>query len=217
MEINDKIDIERIDAKISEARLRLWQGRDKSGLSQTEAAEAAGLSQPLISAFESGSRNISLKDLLILCQLYGLDVSYVFDEKPAEPESLAISKYLERGLSIEQELSAPVKGISKGIAETFLALNVYKVIRLLYMQNPHHSGTRLFNVSVQQLEKAIAKSTDDLENKLTGLIALHPASAKKIDPCEQSLAALRDFIKEIEDIILACDNYNTNQTVLQEK
>ena len=217
MEINDKIDIEQIDAKISEARLRLRQGRDKSGLSQTEAAEAAGLSQPLISAFESGSRNISLKDLLILCQLYGLDVSYVFDEKPAEPESLEISKYLERGLSIEQELSAPVKGISKGIAETFLALNVYKVIRLLYMQNPHHSGTRLFNVSVQQLEKAIAKSADDLENKLTGLIALHPAEAKKIDPCEGSLAALRGFIKEIEDIILTCDNYNTNQTVLQEK
>ena len=217
MEINDKIDTEQIDAKINEARLRIRQGRRERNLKQTEAAKITGISQPLISAFESGSRDMSLKDLLILCQLYGLDVSYVFDEKPAEPESLEISKYLERGLSLAQELSAPVKGISKGIAETFLALNVYKVIRLLYMQNPHHSGTRLFNVSGEQLEKAIAKSADDLENKLTGLIALHPADAKKIDPCEGSLAALREFIKEIEDIILACDNYNTNQTVLQEK
>lgn len=54
--------------------VRLREARERKGLSQAKAAEAVGVQKAAISKIEVGQGLPSVKVLLRLCELYGVDV-----------------------------------------------------------------------------------------------------------------------------------------------
>lgn len=62
-------------------RLRLT--REAFALQQAEFAEAAGLSQPQYSQFETGKRLLSLKAALLLCSKYNITLDWLFLGDPS--------------------------------------------------------------------------------------------------------------------------------------
>lgn len=55
--------------------VQLLKLRKKSGFSQAEVAEKAGLSRSTISRIESFSLNPDLKTLISICNVYGISIS----------------------------------------------------------------------------------------------------------------------------------------------
>lgn len=63
---------------LSRTLFRLHDARIKSGLSQSEVASKMNLNSPsAISHYEMGKRELSVRDLLILCSIYDVSVTWV--------------------------------------------------------------------------------------------------------------------------------------------
>lgn len=78
------------DSLDAERRLlaeRLRETREFLGLSQQEAADAAGLTRLVISAIETGRRKIESVELLALARVYGQAVTYFLPASEAEAPS----------------------------------------------------------------------------------------------------------------------------------
>lgn len=86
--IHDSLDVER--RRLAE---RLRQTREFLGLSQQDAADAAGLTRLVVSAMETGRRKVESVELQSLARVYGQPVSYFLpnaaDELPPEVHFLA--------------------------------------------------------------------------------------------------------------------------------
>ena len=78
---------------------RLTLTRQAFGMNQAEFAEAAGLSQPQYSQFETGKRLLSLKAALNLCSKYNITLDWLYLGDPSGlPYRLADSlKHLRKG------------------------------------------------------------------------------------------------------------------------
>lgn len=63
-------------------------GRERAGLSQTELARRAGVTQPVVSEYETGRRQPSLPMLLKLVEASGHDVEIQLVHRAGEPEPL---------------------------------------------------------------------------------------------------------------------------------
>ena len=55
---------------------RLREARRKAGLTQAEASRRLGKAQSFLSKCESGERRIDFVELLILADLYGVDIDF---------------------------------------------------------------------------------------------------------------------------------------------
>lgn len=62
-------------------RSRLLQARERSGLTQTQAAKAIGKHQPYISKREAGDRDIAAVELEELAKIYGVPITFFFDSQ----------------------------------------------------------------------------------------------------------------------------------------
>lgn len=67
--------------------------RQKAGLTQRELAEAAGISQQVVSAYETGRREPTLPTLLRLVRAAGLDLRLRLE--PLDPHDTGVAQYLE--------------------------------------------------------------------------------------------------------------------------
>jgi uncharacterized protein len=72
--------------RLSAASL-LKEARQRSGLSQVELARRAGVTQSVISAYESGRRQPALPTLANLIEATGLRLTVTVEEPPREPLS----------------------------------------------------------------------------------------------------------------------------------
>ena len=71
----------------------LRSARQKSGITQHELAEAAGVSQQVVSAYETGRREPTLPALLRLVRASGLDIRFRLEL--LDPHDLALSEYMD--------------------------------------------------------------------------------------------------------------------------
>ena len=67
--------------------------RQKSGLTQRELAEAAGISQQVVSAYETGRREPTLPTLLRLVRAAGLDLRFRLEA--LDPHDEGMARYME--------------------------------------------------------------------------------------------------------------------------
>lgn len=193
--------LEKIEAALDEAHLRLKDKRLEKGFTQKEVEKITGISQPLLSAYESGSRELSLRDVFTLCMVYECDASYILGDKPAALNVPLDENELSSALELEQLLTRPLGEFEQGITDTFIRLYIYKAIRTAYMSNPRHKSSRLFKVSDEQVSIALARSLDELENGLPRLLEGKPSVSKQIELPPDNSAALREFISKTEELI----------------
>ncbi len=64
--------------------------RERAGLTQDEAAEASGISKPVISKTERGERAARVTELLPLATAYGVTAEQIAAEIAADPEVRAV-------------------------------------------------------------------------------------------------------------------------------
>ena len=197
-----RTDVPLIEETIHEARLRLKDMRLSLKMTQTAVSQKTGISQPMISAFEAGKRDLGLGDILRLCKCYNCDISYILG---GEPKAFELDREkeinIQNGLIAEQLLSRPLREVECGYSDSFLILCIYKAIRTLYMSNPRHKATRLFTVSEQMLDAALSDSEERLESELPGLLDAHPGLAGKVEPDPEYAALLREFVRAAEGYI----------------
>ena len=189
-----------VSKALDKVRLRLRGLRLENKLTQKEVEERTGIKQPLLSAFESGSRELGLKDILRLCEAYECSAAYVFGEGAPKAPDVYESR-LGDALSLEQQLTAGLDDNEKKLVDTYIRLCIYKALRTAYMANPRHKSTKLFKVSQGQLDKALAMSGGDLDEKLAKNLEIKPAAARRIELDPRFGTALREFIQDTEDLI----------------
>lgn len=61
--------------------LRLKELRSRTGLSQDMLASRSGIDRSYIGGVERGERNVSLKNIELLCNTLDVDISYFFDDE----------------------------------------------------------------------------------------------------------------------------------------
>lgn len=71
----------------------LLSARQKAVLTQRQLAEAAGVSQQVVSAYETGRREPTLPTLLRLVRAAGLDLRIRLE--PLDPHDVGIAQYME--------------------------------------------------------------------------------------------------------------------------
>jgi transcriptional regulator with XRE-family HTH domain len=65
--------------KVEELGIRLKEARKKSGFTQAQVSEITGISQVLLSYYETGKREISLSQLESLASLYSYQMKYFLE------------------------------------------------------------------------------------------------------------------------------------------
>ncbi|MBB6637514.1 helix-turn-helix domain-containing protein [Cohnella thailandensis] len=78
--------------------LRLKELRLRSGMSQDMLAARSGLDRTYIGGVERGERNISLKNIELLCNTLDIDIRYFFDQERFSLNSAQLKRELERPL-----------------------------------------------------------------------------------------------------------------------
>jgi len=93
---------------------RLQKARKKSGYSQEKAADVVDLDRSAISRIENGKQQISSLQLKKLCDLYGVDMHYLFREPDEENELTFIQALRQYG---EEQSGTEFRDVQK--IETF--------------------------------------------------------------------------------------------------
>lgn len=75
---------------LDEFSVQLVNYREKNELNQTELARLLGISQPMISQYESGTNNITIKRLCEICEKIGVRVDVKYE---STDESIAESSH----------------------------------------------------------------------------------------------------------------------------
>ncbi|WP_028510595.1 helix-turn-helix transcriptional regulator [Ruminococcus sp. NK3A76] len=184
--------------RVAEVRQRLRDIRHEKGITQKTVEQKTKIKQSLLSAYESGSRELGLGDILALCEAYECSLAFILGEDKAQPYDADKKTDLSEAADIEQLLAAPLDESEKKLCDTYIKLHIYKVLRELYCANPRHKNTRLFKLSEEQLDAALRRSQSDLENMLPGALSRKKACAKSIELEPEMSAALRAFVGEVE-------------------
>ncbi|SDC27506.1 Helix-turn-helix [Paenibacillus sp. UNCCL117] len=81
---------------LSDFGLRLKELRLRSNLSQDMLAARSGLDRTYVGSVERGERNISLKNIELLCNTLDVDISYFFDHERFSLHSAHLKSELKR-------------------------------------------------------------------------------------------------------------------------
>lgn len=97
--------------------------RDNKHISQDEAATALGMTRPTYKAIESDNRDITVKELRLLCNLFGMTLQqFLFSSTQAGPYESRMDKYKQVILNCLQYGSSPS---DSKMTKTKLAALVY--------------------------------------------------------------------------------------------
>lgn len=86
----------------------LRSARQKAGLTQHDLAEAAGVSQQVISAYETGRREPTLPTLLRLVRATGLDLRFRLE--PLDQHDSDLAEYIS---TLPPKLRAEMQGVER--------------------------------------------------------------------------------------------------------
>ncbi|CAI6084923.1 helix-turn-helix domain-containing protein [Cohnella sp. JJ-181] len=78
--------------------MRLKELRLRSNMSQDTLAERSGLDRSYIGGVERGDRNISLKNIELLCNTLDIDIGYFFHHEHFSLHAASLKKELQRPL-----------------------------------------------------------------------------------------------------------------------
>lgn len=81
---------------LSDFSIALVNYRSRRGLTQTDLANKLGVTQALISRYENGTSNISLKQINEICYKLGIDLKVEFWEKDLTMKYTEYSEILKR-------------------------------------------------------------------------------------------------------------------------
>lgn len=81
---------------LADFSIALVDYRSKRGMTQEELAERLGVTQSIISRYENGTSNISLKQLNEVCYKLGIDLNIKFKEPDLSMRFLNLSDILKR-------------------------------------------------------------------------------------------------------------------------
>ena len=186
------------DRQLCELHQRLRDKRIERKLTQKYVESKTGIRQSMLSAFESGSREMTLSNILALCELYECSLSYLLGETETECPEKPAAAGLTEALALEQLLTEPLSELERGLCDDYIRLTLYRLIRTLYLSNPRHARSKLFTASGQDADSALDRAADNISS-LNAVIK--PSAAKGIElPFEYS-AALREFITSTEMLI----------------
>lgn len=185
-------DADRQNKEIGE---HLGKLRRSCGMTQVEAAKALGMTQSCLSQLESGKRRVSGAAVKQFAELYGADVSEIISVSrlPADRDIAP-----GRGTALLNELiSGTGSEELRRSAEAYLALCEYRMLRAVYLLNPHNSR-ELFSLSDEQAEKLLE---DFLREEPRRLEILDIKGREDIELPVEKAAELREFIASCEALL----------------
>lgn len=186
---------------------KLQAARLKRKITQVQAAEAAGISQPFLSAIENGKKTACTRQIICLIKFYEIPYEEVFGEAEKrqinnendEPEDLWDLEYVR--LLEELVKGSKSQGLFEGL-NVYLKLCVYVMFRTLYMENPKNSE-KIFSI---EYEKAMLSAQRIIQKSPREAAMLSRNGDFKIKSrnFEVNISKndqLREFIKECEEIL----------------
>lgn len=111
-------------------RLRL--AREQTGMSQTEAAVALGITSAALSQYEKGKRRVEALLLEVLSKLYGVPLGYFFGHESRSADWEAALRSMSLDLSV-----AGKAGISYLINKVHMLEELYRLSLRPFLQVPH--------------------------------------------------------------------------------
>ena len=127
--------------KISREQIarRIRQAREGTGHSQAELAMAMGISRPSVSQIETGTREVTTVELVMISQFLGIPVhNLLFDDTRGEPEEAVSSFNAERFKEVLLHILEKVGG-KPNVGETVL----YKLLNFSDFEYFEKYGQRL--------------------------------------------------------------------------
>ncbi len=102
---------------------RLKEIRKSNKISVVEAAARIGVGKTIYYSWEDGSKNIPIKYIVPLCQMYDVDANYIFGTKPRSVDENIITLY--RGLNERSQQIAYVLLTNKSKDDILLHIGEY--------------------------------------------------------------------------------------------
>lgn len=185
---------------------RLRNVRKKLGLTQKEAAFAAGISQPFLSAVERGNKAVSTAQIVSLIRFYKVpyeDILGRLDGVGSE-DGQNRNKYQELGLGYELLELLIGEENSKVImdnAEDCVNICAYMVFRSVYRMNPHNSE-RPFSISYNDAIRAATELITSAPDFISGYIGTDPEiRTDSLELPTERNEDMRTFIRESESLL----------------
>ena len=178
--------------------------RKAKGLTQVQAAAAAGCTQSYLSSVENGKKAFSIGFILDLINIYGVSYETIFGKNHADTwvfETPEIESSLSGALSLLEQLveSSGSAVLEKGVDE-YLKLCIYTVFRQLYEANPHNTA-KMFACDSKAANEAVSRMTENLPQTVKSLIEGCRIRRDRFELPVERGHELRTFIKECEDLL----------------
>ena len=152
---------------------KLAAERKKRGISQKQAAAALGVSQALLSHYETGIRECSLDFVVKVSQYYGVSSDYLLGLCGESPENESIVRVLSNVLSV---ISNAGGAKSEKYCKTYVDLAIYRLLRIL--ANKSHGTTyQTDRMADGYMQLCIARLMKQFEGNDTDCEALLRSSA----------------------------------------
>lgn len=180
---------------------RLRGVRVLKGITQRQAAEATGITQPFLSALERGQKSACTAQLISLIRYYKVPYDMVFG---SEQKDYSLHDFPSGGSSeICIELLSLLVGNSRSQAlvtgtNNCLKLVVYMIFRTIYRENPRNSD-KLFSVDYDEALKLVESILLSSPTNIARFIrSSHTINTQNFELPPERNPELRSFINECE-------------------
>lgn len=174
---------------------RLKKLRRECGMSQLTAARSMGVTQSCISQLENGRRSVSAAAVIRFAELYRVTPSEIYGDPPV------LNVPVNGGELLRQLAQSSGSEKLIGAVSCYQALSIYRMLRAVYMLNPHNTSG-LFSLSWEEADRLTAAFLRDEPHRLSTLgLAGTARERSRIElPADQS-AELRLFIEQCEALL----------------
>ena len=187
---------------------RLMLIRKQLGITQEQAAKAAGLTQSAVSEIENGKRAVQVSAAVKLIKLYGVPYEAVFGESCTQPTVQSEQGTLpESFINAAELLFTLITGSGSDelsfVCSQTLSVCLYLVFREIYRQNPHNSE-KIFSLSYDEA-LALGKGYEapEVMQQLRLCLDSCRADKRRIELPIEKNAALARFIENAEQLLRA--------------
>lgn len=201
-------DLSKYDLEVGK---RLTVFRHSAGMTQSAAANAAGISQSSLSLIEKGKRSVSGITVLRLARLYNASIGDILGETEGEkitPPAAGEAETILLGLVSDPDLADINESVS-----AYTAVIAYRLFRTLYECNPHNSSG-IFSLSSKEAEDLTARFLKEESQKIASAASSKKAAVRsRIElPAEYS-ARVRKFIDTCEKLLTKTDDSDAPENI----
>ncbi|MBR1423717.1 MAG: helix-turn-helix domain-containing protein [Ruminococcus sp.] len=187
---------------------RLMLIRKQLGITQEQAAKAAGLTQSAVSEIENGKRAVQVSSAVKLIKLYKVPYEAVFGENRTEPLTQSEQSAVPVSFQSAAELLFALIGGSGSDELSFvcsqtLSVCLYLVFREIYRENPHNSE-KIFSLTYEgAFSLAKGYVSPKVMEELRLCLDSCRADKRRIELPIEKNAELARFIEGAEQLIKA--------------